>query len=370
MKFRLILFCLLTGAAMAACAPSGGQPVFSSDVLPAATSIPMPPNPRVVATLAQRVPSFDVSPDGNLLALATSDGVQLYDLHTYRLLRSVNTGEFETRVAWSSDGQWLAVGGTKDYGKPFFVGGDSNNSAKAHLTVWDASTWKVLLEPAFGNEMVNLTFRDLAWSPDGSKLAFSTDIGGVQVIDTQTGQTVSGQGDFAATVTDISWSPDGSRLVATGDTAYGIRRWRLSDNEAVRLFDKRVSASQAVAWSPDGKRIASGHYLGGVCLWTAATNQCDGFIQAHRERTASLAWSPDGSQLATGGGVIRIWSTTTGKLVKAMGEETNYVYDLIEWPGDGGRLVSLQTSLDDPNKTVLRLWDVSSGAILAEWRAG
>ncbi len=367
LRYLLSLF-LLVG--LTACAPSGGQPRFDTRPLPSATAIPMSPNPRVVATLASRIASFDVSPDVSVLAVATSQGVNLYDLHSYKFLRTINDGEFESRVAWSPDGRKLAVGGTKDYGTPFFVGGDSSNSAKAHLTVWDASTWKVVFEPAFGNEMVNQMFRDLAWSPDGRDLAFSLDIGGVRVMDAQTGNYISQQGDFAATVTGISWSPDGTRLVASSDMAYSVRRWRLSDDQSVRLFDPRASASEAVAWSPDGKRIASGHYLGGVCLWTADTNRCDGFIQAHRERTASLVWSPDGNQLATGGGVIRIWDTHNGKLVRAMGEETNYLYDLIEWPAPGTQLLSLQISFDAPNDTVLRLWDVASGAILAEWRGG
>ena len=368
MKIRLFLIVLLLSVWASACESTGSQPVFSRDTMPKATAIPMQANPRVVATLASRLISFDVSPDGNVIALATSSGALLYDLHTYRFLRSLNNGELTTSVAWSADGSKLAVGGAKDYGTPFFVGGDSNNSNKAHLTVWDTSTWKIIFEPGFGNEMVNQSFRDLAWSPNGHLLAFSLDLGGVQVLDTQTGQLVSRQGDFAATVTDISWSPDGSRLVANNDLAYGIRRWRVSDDQWVRLFDPRASSSNTVAWSPDGKRIASGHYLGTVCLWTAATNKCDGFIQAHLERTVSLAWSPGSSKLATGGSVIRIWNASTGKLIKAFGQESNFIYDRIEWPAPSGPLVSLESDLANAGATILRLWDISSGAIIAEFR--
>jgi WD40 repeat protein len=328
----------------------------------------MPLHARVIATLAQRIDSFDVSPDLRTIALATSGGAKLYDLHSYQFLRSLNNGELASSVAWLPDGSELAVGSTKDYGIPFFQGGDSNNSNKAHLTVWDTSTWKIVFQPEFGNEMVNQIFRDIAWSPDGRSLAFSMDIGGVQVLDGQTGQLISQQEDFAATVTGIAWSPDGSRLVATNDMAYGIRRWRVSDDQSVRLFDPRASAPITLAWSPDGKRIASGHYLGGVCLWTTETNKCDGFIQAHRTATFSLAWSPDGNQLATGGGVLRIWDAHTGKLVRAFGEESRYMFSRIEWPAVNGPIVSLETGFENPGDTVLRLWDLSSGSILAEFR--
>ncbi|HTP02075.1 MAG TPA: WD40 repeat domain-containing protein [Anaerolineales bacterium] len=351
---------------LSACA-SGGQPRFNVPALPQATSMP-PANPaRVIATLPQRIDSFDVSPDGKLLALATSGGVRLYELPTYQYLRGLNDGELASAVAWSPDGRRMAVGSSKDYGKPFFTGGDSSNSWKAHLTVWDASTWKPVFEPAFGDEMVNEMFRDLAWSPDNRSLASSLDTGGVQVLDTQTGQTISRQKDFASSVDRLAWSPDGSRLLATSDMAYTIRRWRLSNGQAVRLFDRRVGNAMDLAWSPDGKRIASGHVGGGVCFWTALTNRCDGFIQAHRTATFSLAWSPDGSRLATGGGVIRLWDTATGELLRSFGEEADYVYSHMQWLRDGS-LVTLQYSPEEPGKTALRLWDPSTGSLTAEWR--
>ncbi len=368
MRMRFILSMILLPAWLAACAPAGAQPVFDLRPLPEATSIPMTSNPRVVATLQSTISSFDVSPDGKLIALATSGGVELYDLHTYEHVRSLNEGEVATRVAWSADGNWLAVGSTKDYGTPFFVGGDASNSNKARLSVWDRNTWKVIFEPEFGNEMVNQSFADLAWSPNGRALAFSTDLGGVQVLDTQSGAVLSRQTDFAATVTSISWSPDSSRLLANHDMGYAMRRWRLSDDQAIRLFDPRSSNFRAVAWSPDGTRIASGDGQGGVCLWTAATNRCDGFFRAHRTATFSLAWSPDGNQLATGGGVIRIWDTKTGQLIKGFGEDNGYIYTEIEWLSANGPLVSLETSIQGAGTTPLRLWDVSTGAVFAELR--
>ena len=80
-----------------------------------------------------------------------------------------------------------------------------------------------------------------------------------------------------------------------------------------------VGSFLQIAWSPDGKRIASGNFEGKVCFWTAATNKCDGLIKAHQNAVFSLVWSADGDQLATGGGIIRIWDTKTGKLVKSFG---------------------------------------------------
>ncbi len=124
----------------------------------------------------------------------------------------------------------------------------------------------------------------------------------------------------------------------------------------------------ALAWSPDGQRIASGHVGGGVCFWTAATNQCEGFIHAHTSATFTLAWSPDGTRLATGGGVMRIWDTHTGELIRAFGQDENYIFNRIEWPAQGGPIFSLQSRLGNPGDTMIRVWDARSGTILAELR--
>ena len=369
MRTKIIASMLLTVLWLAACAPPGSQPKFNLTVLPSATSIPMAKSPQVAVTLPQRIMSFDVSPDSGLLAVATSEGMKLYSLPTGKLLRTLNDGELTSSVAWSPNGSWLAVGGSKDYGKPFYVGGDSTNSWKAHLTVYDTATWKVVFEPQFGNEMVNQMFYDIAWSPDNRSLAFSTDIGGVQVLDTKTGQLLSRQVGFAATVTDIAWSPDGTRLLATNDMGYTMRRWKVSDDtQSVRLFDPRSSAYRTVEWSPDGTRIASGDGQGGLCFWTAATNKCDGFIHAHRTATFSLAWSPDGNQLATGGGVIRMWDTHTGALIRAFGEDSSFIYEKLQWLAAQGLIAAFGMSITGSAASVIRLWDISTGTLIAEFR--
>lgn len=370
MKKRLVSSLLFLTLVLAACAPAAGQPKFERKVLPSATSIPMPKSAQVAIQLPQRIASFDVSPNNKLLAVATDQGALLYKLPPDKPVRTLNNGEFTSRLAWSPDGSKLAVGGSKDYGKPFFTGGDSTNSWKAHLTVWDTATWKIIFEPEFGNEMVNQSFYEMAWSPDGRLLAFSTDVGGVQVMNVETGRTVSRQADFAATVTAIAWSPDGTRLLANHDMAHGMRRWRLGDGRVVRLFDARSSNYMSLAWSPDGRRIASGDGQGGLCFWTASTNKCDSFIHAHRTATFSLAWSPDGSQVATGGGVIRLWDTHTGALMRSFGEDSGFIYEKLQWLAAQDIMVASGISITGSPGSVLRLWKISNGALIAEFRGG
>jgi WD40 repeat protein len=293
-----------------------------------------------------------------MIAFATSQGVFLYDLGSYRLLRTLDKGKNVFSVNWSPDGTKLAAGSLLMR---------TNESGLPHLMVWDSSTWKAVFERKEENE-ASIPFGALAWSPDSRKIAFSLPERGLMAMDIQTQKIVSQQKDFLMPPYAVAWSPDGSRLIATGDLSYGFRRWRVDTDESVHLYDQRVgTVAFQLAWSPDGKRIASGHGYGMVCFWTVATNQFDGLIYAHQNEITSLAWSPDGNQLATGVGVIRIWDSNTGQLRTAFGLQDKSIYTHLEWL-DPKTLVSLETGYADKALTLVRFWDIATGSVLFEFQ--
>jgi WD40 repeat protein len=79
-----------------------------------------------------------------------------------------------------------------------------------------------------------------------------------------------------------------------------------------------------------------------------------------------LAWSPDGSQLATGGGVIRIWDSQTGELIKAFGLRDQSIYTKLAWL-EPDLLISLETGYASDALTLVRFWDLETGEILTEF---
>ena len=367
-----------------ACQPIDPQPVFSPPAEATATAIPLPASaPRLAATLPGVIWSFDVSPDGSTIAIATSKGLEIYDLNTFALLESLEGGLSQYDVSWSPDGKKLAAGVGIALAKPTpqTSGAYPAETAggEAVLRIWEPATLpragtgassKLVLETNFAGDMLNERILDIAWKPDGSALALSTDMHGVMVVDAVSGELLSQQTGFAGSVMEAAWSPDGSRLVSTSDMAYSLRRWKVDSGEAVRLFDPRVSNPWHVLWMKDGKRIVSGHVYGTVCFWTVATNKCEGLIQAHRTAVFSMALNPDGSKLATGGGVIRVWDTSSGKLLTAFGEDGKIIYNHLSWLPDGQSVVAMQTNMDDPEVTSLRIWNVAAGAPQAEFIGG
>ena len=73
----------------------------------------------------------------------------------------------------------------------------------------------------------------------------------------------------------------------------------------------------SVAYSPDGKRLASGDFGGTIKIWDAATGQELGTLKGQAERIHSLAYSPDGRRLAAGSldQTVKLWDVATGEEV-------------------------------------------------------
>ena len=74
------------------------------------------------------------------------------------------------------------------------------------------------------------------------------------------------------------------------------------------------------AWSPDGRRVATGSADNTARIWDAATGEVvhvlEGHGGLHTDTVSSVVWSPDGRRLATGSTTARIWDATTGTVAR------------------------------------------------------
>jgi hypothetical protein len=106
----------------------------------------------------------------------------------------------------------------------------------------------------------------------------------------------------------VAWSPDGRRI-ASGGGDQTVQVWNAADGSHVFTYRGHVGNVDAVAWSPDGRRIASGGADGTVQIWRIVEESRAFTYRGHIHSVLAVAWSPDGSRIASGGSdqTVQIW---------------------------------------------------------------
>jgi hypothetical protein len=128
---------------------------------------------------------------------------------------------------------------------------------------------------------------------------------------------------------------------------------RLSNHPAHRVLTGDVGAVDSVAFSPDGKTLASGSVEGKAQLWDLVTGHSTTLNES--DSVESVVFSPDGKTLASGSGegIVRLWDVTSGTSITTLKGHVAAVESVVFSP-DGK---TLATGSDD--KTVW-LWNVAS----------
>ncbi len=155
----------------------------------------------------------------------------------------------------------------------------------------------------------------------------------------------------------VAFSPDG-RLLASASDDKTVKLWEVSTGRVFRTLAGHVFRVRTVAFSPDGRWLASGSEDKTVKLWDAATGTEVRTLVGHTATVRTLAFSPDGRWLASGSEdrTIRFWETATGDEVRTLLGHTRFV-NAVAFSRDGRWLAS---GADD---NTVRLWEASTGAV-------
>jgi WD40 repeat protein len=193
------------------------------------------------------------------------------------------------------------------------AGGRILAASNGHGTVrvWDVTSKRLVGVPLASCRIVN----GLALSPDGGTLAVAGS--GVQLWRTATGQRIGAAlpASGGAGYGDVAFSPDG-RTLATIGTDGTARLWDVATQQetgAPLTVGAPGTVTRTVAFSPDGKILVTVGAGGRTQLWNAATRQPLGKPLAAGAGTTVLAFSADGNTLATAGseGSVRLWDVAT-----------------------------------------------------------
>ncbi|MFE2916744.1 WD40 repeat domain-containing protein [Kitasatospora indigofera] len=153
----------------------------------------------------------------------------------------------------------------------------------------------------------------LAFHPNGNLLAIARPNANIQLLLAGTGACSDFPDTAIGNGRNLAYSPDGTLLALTSDN--GVHLWNTETRRQVSTLTEGPSptASSGLAFSPDGALLASTSDSGAVHLWDTASNLLLAALTGHTRASTDVAFSPDGSLLAASGvdGTVHLWTTPT-----------------------------------------------------------
>ncbi|WP_433173399.1 WD40 repeat domain-containing serine/threonine protein kinase [Actinoallomurus sp. CA-150999] len=299
------------------------------------------PSGSLTAEGVKNLSEVAITPDGRTLAAGGSDAtITLWDLTTRRALRTIDKTGWVSALAFSPNGRFVA----------------SSASNAGVLLIWDAATGRINVNVRTGQFGLN----SVAYSPDGRTIVGVNP--GARLFDAAGGRTLATFDLGHSGVNAVSYSPNGKIVAVAVDGFYSKppgSTVQLLDGRTLRKLGQLVGHTNSVtgvAFSPDGKRVASSGADQTVRIWDVATRRTVRVIKAGEASVKDAKFSPDGSTVlgACSDRTVRMWNAATGALTATLVGHSQAVERIVLTP-DGRTVAGVGGAKADGTVT---LWKV------------
>jgi WD40 repeat protein len=144
----------------------------------------------------------------------------------------------------------------------------------------------------------------------------------------------------ASTVLAVAWSPDGARIATASDDNI-VTVWQADSGKKVVSLGGHQSSILDLAWSPGGDRLATASFDGTAKVWDVDKAAAVTTFSGHSDKLWSIGWSPDGSKIATSSsdGTAKVWIAVSGSEILTLGGHQGAVLT-VAWAPEGDRLAT------------------------------
>ncbi|MFL5319331.1 MAG: protein kinase domain-containing protein [Myxococcaceae bacterium] len=268
---------------------------------------------------SQTMLAMQVSPQGRTVAVGEGKSLVVRDVDSFEEKFRIDALPYLVlELAWSPDGKKLAA-----------------NCSHSDVCVYDVDSHKELFR-AFTDPVV---VQGIAWSPDGRTLTTSGREGLVRFFDSESGAPEGTLQAHQDSVFSIAYSPDG-KLFATASYDKTAKLWDTAAKKELASLKGHVHGLRRVEFSPDGQTLATASWDKTVRLWDVASFSAAGVLQGHEDHVFALDFSPDGQLIASGArdGTVRIWNRHTGEQMATYLADEEWV-QAVRFTRDGAALI-------------------------------